>query len=67
MATTVIKVIGMHCNHCTSSVEQGLGQIPGVTSVVANLESGDVTVEQDGTVEVATLAEAIDEIGFEVA
>ena len=67
MATTVIKVIGMHCNNCTSSVEESLGQIPGVISVAADLESGDVTVEQDGTVEVAALAEAIDEIGFEVA
>ncbi len=66
MTTTVLKVIGMSCGHCTSSVEEALGKLAGVALVVADLETGKVTIEHDDRVSPADFATGIEEIGFEV-
>jgi copper chaperone CopZ len=67
MATTVITITGMTCGHCTSAVEEGLGQLPGVESVVADLASGQVSIEQDGSVSTDTLNAVVEEMGFGLA
>lgn len=57
------KVGGMMCGHCASSVERALKSIPGVESVVIDLAAGTVTVI--GEVSAETVAEAVENIGFE--
>ncbi len=66
MATSVIKVEGMTCGHCTSSVERAVGELTGVSSVTASLEAGEVTIEHDGSVPDAAFKAAIEDQGFDV-
>jgi copper chaperone len=63
---TTINVSGMTCGHCVSAVTMELSLIPSVTEVDVDLESGQVTITSDATLEQAQLAIAIDEAGYEL-
>lgn len=58
-------VQGMTCDHCTRSVSEEVGEVPGVTAVDVDLASGRVTVTGDGIDDAAVRA-AVDEAGYEV-
>ena len=45
MATTVLKVGGMTCNHCVMAVTKALEAVSGVTRATVSLEKGEATVE----------------------
>jgi len=47
MAAKTYRVPGIHCGHCTMTIERELRQLAGVTGVKANLDSKTVTVEWD--------------------
>ena len=57
---------GMSCGHCKAAVEEEVGRVPGVDSVVADLDTKLVVVRGDGLEDVALRA-AIDEAGYEAA
>jgi len=59
-------VSGMSCGHCKAAVEEEIGQVPGVDSVDADLDSKLVVVRGEG-LEDAALRAAIDEAGYEAA
>ncbi len=59
-----LKVKGMNCQHCVSSVTQALEQIDSVHSVTIDLKSGLVQYETNGDVDLAALKAAIVKIGF---
>ena len=59
-------VAGMTCGHCKSAVEAEVGQVPGVASVDANVDTKLVVVRGAG-LEDAALRSAIDEAGYEAA
>ena len=64
MATSTIRVSGVSCGHCTGTIERELGDLDGVTSVVATRE-GEVTVEHDDRVAPrATLESLLREINY---
>lgn len=42
-----IKVTGMSCNHCKMNVENALKKIKGINSVLADVNSGEVTLIGD--------------------
>ena len=63
---TTIKVSGMTCGHCVSAVTMELSLLPSVTEVDVDLESGQVTITSDAALELAQLATAIDEAGYEL-
>ena len=63
---TTIKVSGMTCGHCVSAVTMELSLLPSVTEVDVDLESGQVTITSDTSLEQAQLATAIDEAGYEL-
>ena len=63
---TTIKVSGMTCGHCVSAVTMELSLLPSVTEVDVDLESGQVTITSDTALELAQLATAIDEAGYEL-
>lgn len=67
MTTNLIKIKGMTCKRCTDAVEQTVGELTGVDAVVAELETGEVTISQDGSVNESTIKELLEEIGFELA
>ena len=67
MDTVAIKVEGMVCGGCVSSVTKALQAKPGVQGVSASLENGEVSVEFDpAAIQVNALAAAIEAAGFDV-
>ena len=61
------EVVGMTCSHCEHAIETEVGAIPGVCMVTADAASGTVTVESTQVLEVAAVAAAVDEAGYELA
>ncbi len=64
--TSVYRVQGMTCGHCVESVTKAMQQLPGVTEVAVDLESGQVALTSDAPPELAAVRRAIEEIGFEL-
>ena len=64
-STTTLAVEGMTCGACTSAIEGGLNENPGVNSVNVSLLSERVVVEHDGAnISSEQIAEAIEDRGF---
>lgn len=63
--STTYTVTGMTCGHCVASVKEEVGEVPGVTSVEVDLESGRVDVS--GEADDALIRAAIKEAGYQVA
>lgn len=60
------SIYGMTCASCTSTVERGLAQLPGVSSVSVSLSPGRCQVTYDrGTQGIRDLVEAIEDLGFD--
>jgi copper chaperone len=67
MSKTVIKVDGMSCEHCVKAVSGAAGGVAGVTSVAVDLDSGDVTLEYDGSDATLSKVKAeIEEQGYDI-
>jgi copper chaperone CopZ len=64
VGTTTFQVTGMTCGHCQRAVTEEIGQIPGVTGVVVELATGNVTVTATEPVDRANVAAAVDEAGY---
>jgi len=67
MSTTTIKVTGMTCGHCATSVREEVGGIPGVTAVDVDLASGRVTIDSEQQVDSEAIKGAVEEAGYELA
>ncbi len=66
--TLNLSVRGMTCGNCVRTVERKLASTPGVTRVTVDLTSSSATVEYDsGLVEPEVLANAVRDLGYEVA
>ncbi|MFT3716591.1 MAG: heavy metal-associated domain-containing protein [Gordonia sp. (in: high G+C Gram-positive bacteria)] len=65
--TTDITVTGMTCNHCATSVREEISEIPGVTNVDVDLDSGAVVITSDDVLDPAKVSEAVAEAGYSVA
>ncbi|MBP3413347.1 MAG: heavy-metal-associated domain-containing protein [Oscillospiraceae bacterium] len=59
-----LKIEGMMCPHCKARVEKVLQAIPGVESVIVNLEGKTATVS--GTADFDTCKKAVIEAGYQV-
>ncbi|MBS6030134.1 MAG: heavy-metal-associated domain-containing protein [Kocuria rhizophila] len=67
--TTTVNVSGMTCEHCVSSVKEELAEVPGVTAVDVDLNSGGispVTIESTGDLDLQAVTEAVAEAGYSV-
>lgn len=60
----VLKIEGMTCGHCKSSVQKALLKVPGVTQAEVDLAQKQAVVV--GTAERSLLTKAIDEAGYRV-
>ncbi len=60
-------VTGMTCASCAGRVERALAAVPGVRAASVNLATEAATVETDGSVSAARLAEAVQDAGYGVA
>jgi copper chaperone len=65
--TQRITVEGMTCGHCVAAVREEISQLPGVTAVEVDLDSGRVEVAAAGPIDAAALAAAVDEAGYSIA
>ena len=61
-----VKVKGMSCQHCVSSVTKALSDIEGIADVQVSLEKGEATFSESSPVDAETIKDAITKIGFEV-
>jgi copper chaperone len=59
------SVAGMTCDHCVISVREGVFEVAGVTDVMVDLASGQLTVAGEGFSDDAVRA-AVAEAGYEV-
>ncbi len=59
-------VNGMTCEHCVLSVREEVGEVPGVSAVEVDLDSGRLVVTGAGVEDDAVRA-AVEEAGYEVA
>ncbi len=67
MATTILHVQGMSCEHCVKAVTKAVTALDGVRGVAVDLQGKTVTVEHDPAgVTHAQMREAIEEQGYDV-
>lgn len=62
----VMNIEGMRCPHCSANVEKALCALEGVKSAVVDLAAKTATVEAEDSVSDASLAAAVDDLGFDV-
>ncbi|MGB9707025.1 MAG: heavy metal translocating P-type ATPase [Microgenomates group bacterium] len=68
MKKIVLRISGMHCASCARTIEKALLKVEGVKSAVVNFAAEKVTVEWDeGKVGVEEMAEAVKNVGYELA
>ena len=67
MPTDHLKVMGMHCGHCSGRVQEILSKMPGVHAAEVDLEGCSATVHGDGVTSIAQMVAAIEAAGFEAA
>lgn len=65
MPTQTFQVEGMSCGHCELSIQEEVGEIPGVTSVKADHTTGKVVVE-GAEVSREDVDKAVEEAGFKL-
>ncbi|MCJ1295204.1 hypothetical protein MMC34_006766 [Xylographa carneopallida] len=64
--TTTLSVEGMTCGACTSAVEGGFKDVPGIISISVSLLSERAVVEHDASaITPASIAEIIEDRGFD--
>ncbi len=61
----IISIEGMHCSHCTGSVQKKLSAMPGVSDVEVSLEEKCAHVTVDESVTDEALLAAVNDLGFE--
>jgi copper chaperone CopZ len=66
MIQTKLKISGMHCEHCSASVEKALKGVKGVSSAKVDLVSNQASVEYDPTkTNLKNMVEAVRKAGFD--
>jgi copper chaperone len=60
-------IIGMTCTHCEHAVTTEIGRVAGVTTAVADANAGTVTITATRELDVADVAAAVDDAGYELA
>ena len=64
-ATLRLKVIGMDCKECTSTIANRIKKVEGVVSVTVDFESGNAVVRYDGRDGMANAAiKAVEDAGY---
>jgi copper chaperone CopZ len=66
MKETVLNVKGMVCNGCENRVKNALKNIEGVSEVLADYNTGKVTITANEDVLESAMKDTIEDIGFEV-
>jgi copper chaperone CopZ len=64
---TILKIDGMKCGGCATSVEEALRGVTGVRDVTVSLDAGEARVATKEMTSSESLVAAVVEAGFEAA
>ncbi len=64
MATVTYSVPAMHCDHCTHTIEMEVGELQGVQSVKANLNTRKVQIAFDAPADEGKIKALLAEINY---
>lgn len=64
--TRTYTVPGIHCGHCAAAIKEEVSSVEGVEGIDVDLDAKVVTIRGQALSD-ATLREAIEEAGYEVA
>ncbi|MDI9931641.1 heavy-metal-associated domain-containing protein [Rhodococcus sp. IEGM 1354] len=64
---TTYSVEGMTCAHCAASVKEEVSEVPGVTGVDVDVDTGAVVISSDTELDAAAVDAAIEEAGYRIA
>jgi len=62
----ILKVEGMSCGHCVSSIETNVGELTGVSTVKVDLANKEVSVEFDNAATLVQIKETIEDQGYDL-
>lgn len=63
---TIIKVDGMSCNHCANKIKESLESILGVKEVSVNIDLKEVVILSDKELDMDSIKEKIESLGYKV-
>lgn len=63
---TTIKIKGMSCNHCVTTVTKVLDNIKGIKNVKIDLAKGEATFIEENPVDMELIRQQIKKAGYEV-
>jgi len=63
---TTIKIKGMSCNHCVTTVTKALDNIKGIKNVKVDLAKGEATFIEEKPVDMELIKQQIKKAGYEV-
>ncbi|MGF1616934.1 MAG: cation transporter [Acidimicrobiia bacterium] len=67
MTQVSLQVPEVHCDHCKTSIEGAVSQLPGVETVEVAISDASVAVEYDeDTIDLAQIKSTIEEQGYAV-
>jgi copper chaperone len=66
MNTSTYTVVGMTCAHCVQAVTTEVSALPGVDSVLVELDSGALTITSSTHLDETAVRAAVDEAGYEL-
>jgi len=64
MTTETIQIMNLSCKGCVNTISRNIKNIDGVVSVDVNLETANVTVEHDGSVNREDIAKLLHSLGY---
>jgi copper chaperone len=64
MSEVTYKVPSIHCGHCVHTIEMEVGELDGVESVTASLETKEVNVQFDNPASNAEIVALLKEISY---
>ncbi len=67
MTTITYNVPGIHCGHCTHTIEMEVGELDGVKSVKAELDTKNVTISFENPASEEKIKALLAEINYPVA
>lgn len=62
-----LAIRSMHCEHCARNIERYLSDQPGVTTAAVDFDADRGVIVAEDEVDVDTLVETIDAMGYEVS
>ncbi len=62
----IIKIEGMHCEHCAKKVEDGLKTIEEIGKIKIDLKRKEVRIEEKESISDQLIQKSIEDLGYQV-